>query len=381
MNPIVRAIYSNRNYQFYLFQLAFWVGLMLFTFFSLTLWYNSAELAYILHTTVQAVLGVLVSFPLRNFYRRIWEKSALYRTCVTLLTVILVSAIWTVLRMMAFIWIVHEDKNLWLDFGGWYFGSFFIFFCWTSLYYGARYYSLMQIEHRKVLQTEAEKQQEHNKRLQAEAVAREAQLKMLRYQLNPHFLFNTLNAIYALIRTKDNQTAQEMVQKLSKFLRYSLDNDPSHHVDLDKELEALMLYLDIERTRFGDRLKLHLDISDLARPALIPSFLLQPLVENSIKYAISPSEEGGSIGINASVEDGNLLLEVWDDGPGIHSCGLDLPQGRGVGLRNTLDRLKILYADRQNVQLVNSEPAGLRIKIRFPYEPAQPRPKLFSQTA
>jgi two-component sensor histidine kinase len=376
-----KNLFSNRHYQFCVFQLIFWLGLMVVTFFSLTLWYNTAEPAHIVHTTLQAVLGAAVSFPLRNFYTWLWDKPPLSRITLTLLMVSVSSAVWTALRMVTFIWIVQEEKNLWQDFGGWYFGGFFIFFCWTALYYGVKYYHLMQLEHRKVVETEAQVHREHNKRLEAEAVAREAQLKMLRYQLNPHFLFNTLNAIYALIRMKDNKTAQTMVQQLSRFLRYSLDNDPSHRVSLEQELEALMLYLEIEQTRFGDRLKLDIQVSDDAKTACIPSLLLQPLAENAIKYAISQSEHGGTIGVKADVSDEVLHIEVWDDGPGLNVDQEQLLQGRGVGLRNTLDRLATLYGDQQQVDLRETDSGGLTIMMRFPFEPESETEELDSQIA
>lgn len=371
MTTITNNFYANRNIQFYLFQLAFWLGLMLITFFSLTLWYGTAELSHILHTLLQAVLGVVVSWPLRGLYTRMWERPLWYRMAMTLLAICLSSILWTAARMITFIWIVREEKNLWQDFGGWYFGGFFIFFCWTAMYYGVRYYNLMQLEHRKVVENEAEIQREHNRRLLAEAEAREAQLKMLRYQLNPHFLFNTLNAIYALIRMKDNQAAQGMVQQLSKFLRYSLDSDPSDQVSLEKELEALMLYLDIEKVRFGERLSLEVSVSDAARVAQIPNFLLQPLVENSIKHAISPSPNGGTIGIAAEVQGETLELEVWDTGPGLQIDEQQLQHGRGIGLRNTLDRLQILYGARQSVELIESDCTGLKVKLNIPYSVAQ----------
>ncbi len=366
---IVEAINANRDYQYYLFQLIFWLGLSIVTFLTLTLWYGTAEWSHVEHTLLQGVLGVVVSFPLRSIYTWLWEKALLARVCLSLLVVALVSAVWTAARMLTFIWIVQEEKNLWADFGGWYFGSFFIFLCWTALYYGVKYYHLMQEEHTKALDAAAEAQKELYKRLKAEAVAKEAQLKMLRYQLNPHFLFNTLNAIYALIKLKDTQTAQRMVQQLSRFLRYSLDNDPVHRVDLAKEMEALMLYLNIEQTRFAERLTLDIDVTEEARSALIPSLLLQPLVENAIKYAISPSENGGIIGIRACVEDQKLCIEVWDSGPGLSVSEEVFSGARGVGLRNTMERLKTLYEDDHCFELGSAETGGLKVNICIPYEP------------
>lgn len=366
---LAEAIYNNRDYQYYLFQLLFWTGLILITFFSLTLWYNTVAWPYITHTLSQGLLGVLMSFPLRGVYTYLWERNLLLRVLLSLVVVALVSGLWTVVRMLTFIWIVQENKNLWAEFGGWYFASFFIFLCWTALYYGVKYYNLMQEEHAKALAAGAEAQAEMYKRLKAEAKAKEAQLKMLRYQLNPHFLFNTLNAIYALIKLKDNQTAQQMVQQLSKFLRYSLDNDPVHRVNLHQELEALKLYLNIEQVRFAERLQLDIAITEEAKPARIPSLLLQPLVENAIKYAISPSENGGTIGVRARVEGQRLCIEVWDTGPGLSISEEEFAQGRGVGLRNTMERLKTLYEDDHRFELGAAEPNGLKITIDIPYEP------------
>lgn len=366
---IFDEIYANRRYQFYLFQLIFWLGLSVVTFFSLTVWYGTMQWPYVAHTVLQALMGVAVSWPLRTVFTYFWEKAALARVCLSLLFVALASGIWTVARMMTFIWIVQEDKNLWNDLGGWYFGAFFIFLCWTAFYYGVKYYHLLQLEHEKTLVAAAQTQEEQVKRLEAEAVAKEAQLKMLRYQLNPHFLFNTLNAIYALIKLEDSRKAQKMVQQLSKFLRYSLDNDPVHRVDLASEIEALMLYLNIEQTRFAERLKLEFEVSEEAKLARIPSLLLQPLAENAIKYAISPSETGGTIALKAKVDGTFLCLEVSDSGPGLVISEGEFTQGRGVGLRNTLERLKTLYEDDHTFELGKAEPTGLKITIRIPYDP------------
>lgn len=367
--PFSDAIYGDRDYQFYLFQLIFWVGLSVVTFFSLTLWYGTAEWTHVAHTLLQALLGAIISWPLRAVFTYLWDKKVLVRVCLSLLSVAVVSALWTGARMLTFIWIVLEEKNLWQDFGGWYFGAFFIFLCWAAFYYGVKYYHLLQLEHQKTIEAAARTQEEHFQRLKAEAVAKEAQLKMLRYQLNPHFLFNTLNAIYALIKLKESKTAQKMVQQLSGFLRYSLDNDPVHQVTLESEVEALKLYLNIEQTRFDERLTLKFDVSEEAKLAGVPSLLLQPLAENAIKHAISPSETGGTIAFKATVEDSVLCLEVSDSGPGLPDSGGGFTEGRGVGLRNTRDRLKTLYENDYSFEFGQAEPKGLKISIRIPFAP------------
>ncbi len=148
-------------------------------------------------------------------------------------------------------------------------------------------------------------QLEREATLKQSALAQEAQLKMLRYQLNPHFLFNTLNAISTLVLDGQNRTANLAVSRLSEFLRYTLDQDPMKKVTLRQELDALNLYLGIEKLRFGDRLRLEFDVDERVESALVPSLLLQPLVENAMKYAIAPREQGGSVTIIAGVEGGD----------------------------------------------------------------------------
>jgi LytS/YehU family sensor histidine kinase len=199
-------------------------------------------------------------------------------------------------------------------------------------------------------------------------MAHQAQLKMLRYQLNPHFLFNTLNAISTLILDGANRTANLAVSRLSDFLRYTLDNDPMKRVSLDVELRALALYLEIEKVRFGERLVVLEDVEPNARAALVPSLILQPLIENAIKYAISPSEEGGTLRISAKVHGDILFLQVADNGPGLPPGDRARKSSGGVGLSNTRARLQQFYGDRQAFTLAPNEPSGLVITMNIPYE-------------
>jgi two-component sensor histidine kinase len=231
-----------------------------------------------------------------------------------------------------------------------------VLLAWSVLYFMIKYYQLFQ---------EVQKSA-----LKSAAMAHEAQLKMLRYQLNPHFLFNTLNAISTLVLERETEAANRMVTRLSSFLRHSLDNDPMQKVTLEQELAALKLYLDIEKVRFEDRLTLELDIQDQAAEALIPSLLLQPLVENAIKYGIARSEEGGRLRIAARVFAGDLLLELSDDGPGVQLVDGQIPSANGVGLRNTRERLAELYGSRHSFRLSETEPHGLTVNIRVPFETA-----------
>jgi LytS/YehU family sensor histidine kinase len=159
-----------------------------------------------------------------------------------------------------------------------------------------------------------------------------------------------------------------MVTRLSSFLRYSLDNDPMQKITLKEELAALLLYLDIEKVRFEEHLNLEVDVSDDAQQAMIPSLLLQPLVENAIKYGIARSEEDGHLRIAAKVFAGDLLMELSDDGPGMELSEGKFPEGGGVGLRNTRERLFELYGNQHSFRLSQTEPHGLTISIRLPFE-------------
>jgi two-component system LytT family sensor kinase len=190
---------------------------------------------------------------------------------------------------------------------------------------------------------------------------------MLRYQLNPHFLFNTLNAISALVKVQESTKAHEMIIQLSKFLRYSLDNDPVHKVSLNQEIEATRQYLNIERTRFGSRLKLHFDVPLHCSSIDVPSLILQPLVENAIKYGIAPSETGGRISIIASTEDSYLLIKVIDTGPGINGSKIPI-KSAGIGLTNTDERLKQFYNDDYELRLENTSDGGLCVTLKLPAE-------------
>ncbi len=239
------------------------------------------------------------------------------------------------------------------DYVGGILGRFYVLLCWSGLYFGIKYYLQLQ--------------EQTEQTLKAISAAHQAQLKMLRYQLNPHFLFNTLNAISTLILDGANETANKAVSRLSDFLRYTLDNDPMSSVTLGSELSAIDLYLEIEKVRFGDRLIIEKSIEAKAQDALLPSLILQPLIENAIKYAITPSEEGGTLRISARVQHKTLILQVSDSGPGLGN-GNNGQKSSGVGLKNTRERLQQRYGDAQAFTLAPNEPTGLRITINIPYE-------------
>jgi two-component system LytT family sensor kinase len=201
----------------------------------------------------------------------------------------------------------------------------------------------------------------------AQALAYDAQLRMLHYQINPHFLFNTLNAISTLVLEKRNEQAESMVLKLAGFLRYSLDRQPTELAALTAELEAQRKYLEIEQTRFEDKLKVRFNIEPGLENARLPSLILQPILENAIKYAITPRAEGGSIDVSAK-RDGDLLrITIEDDGPGLPPEG-DPRRRRGVGLANARERLELIYPGRAGLTARNREPQGCRVELWLPLE-------------
>jgi signal transduction histidine kinase len=345
----------NRNLLFWALHTLGWSAYLITQYVGALLYEKPT--AYVMVLLAAAGSGFALSAPLRFLYRWLWSK----RPVVIIPSVLLASWV-TALGWRSIInssythWV--ESDSMWDEpwyaiFGGT-LSSMYLLLCWSGLYFGIKYYEALQAQRESMLR--------------ASALAQEAQVKMLRYQLNPHFLFNTLNAISTLILDGQGRVANQAVGRLSDFLRYTLDQDPMKKVTLRHELDALNLYLGIEQLRFGDRLHLEFDVDDDVTGALVPSLILQPLVENSLKYAVAPREEGGRLRIEAREVDGRLRLVVQDDGPGL-PVGVELGAGRGVGFRNTRERLAVLYGDQQQLSVRFSRP-GLRLEITMPFERA-----------
>lgn len=363
------SISDNPVYLFWFLQFCFWSFVSLISLVSLTLWYVQIDIAHLNHTFLQSFVGVIFSMPLYWVFMRFWNTSILIRVLVSITSVLLVSFLWTAIRIELYISLTQTD-NIWGQFGGWLFSSIFIYFCWAGFFHGIRYYQLLQFEHEIMLKKEAEAKTEQLKRLSAQTVARDAKIKMLRYQLNPHFLCNTLNAINSLIECELSEKAQRMTVQLSKFLRYSLDNNPDTKLALAFEIKALELYLEIEKIRFGERLQLDFKISEEAKSAFIPSLLLQPIIENSMKHVIAQNEAGGTISLLADVIDNQLVIELSDTGAGdqVDRNKIKGKKGRGVGLRNIDERLKILYPNNYQF-IINVMPSGgIQTIIKLPLE-------------
>ena len=197
--------------------------------------------------------------------------------------------------------------------------------------------------------------------LAALATAREAQLQALRYQINPHFLYNTLNSVASLVLDNRNDEAEKMVVRLADFFRTTLQIDPSHDISLDEEIAVQKLYLDIERVRFGDRLDVCFDIAASATQVRVPALLLQPLVENAIKHGLSGAERIAQVKIAARTEDRNLVLEVADNGAGAAPAS-----GLGVGLANVRRRLIARFGEAARLECRPHPAGGFVSRISIP---------------
>jgi two-component sensor histidine kinase len=201
----------------------------------------------------------------------------------------------------------------------------------------------------------------HSARLSASLA--EARLQVLRMELNPHFLFNTLNAISGFVYT-DPRAADRMIARLGELLRLSLAT--RNQVTLAEELRLLQCYIDIERVRFGDRLRVTTDADDESLSAIVPSLILQPLVENAILHGLQPAGEQGCVNISARVDGDTLDIAVEDDGAGMHAAP-DTAKARGLGLSNTRARLQATYDTYATLDIQPRSPSGTSVRMRFPF--------------
>jgi signal transduction histidine kinase len=343
---------SSRNALFWSLHAAGWLAYGLAVYFGFLFYKRPPGLGSAI--AIAAAGGFVLSVPMRFIYHSVWGRGERWVIPVVLATSYVTAlALRIVINTASQHFINQKPFTSPFDLFQGALMSTYLLLCWSGLYFGIKYYE--------------SKQQQQEAVLKAVTLAQEAQLKMLRYQLNPHFLFNTLNAISTLILDNQNRTANHAVMRLSEFLRYTLDQDPMKRVTLRQEIEALDLYLGTERLRFGDRLRLEYAIEGAALDGLVPSLLLQPLLENALKYAVSPREQGGLVRIEGRMRAAMLEISVIDDGPGLDDGSRPAERRGGVGLRNTRERLAVLYGDNYRFAVLNSRP-GLRVDLALPFE-------------
>jgi two-component system sensor histidine kinase AlgZ len=233
----------------------------------------------------------------------------------------------------------------------------FIFLSWSALYFGIKYYQTVEAERRRVLA--------------AEKSARESELRALRYQVHPHFLFNTLNAISTLVLEGHNEAATSMISRLADFFRATLEGPAASKVSLEEELFLTSQYLEIEKLRLGDRLQVEIKVNPALLSCSVPHLVLQPLVENSIRHGIAPRRGPGNVTIVADRDRDILVVEVVDDGLGQSSRdGSGKGDHIGIGLKNIDQRLRELFGDSGGLELIWPDTGGCRAILTIPFHDA-----------
>ncbi len=373
--------FANKNRAFWRLQAVGWGGAMLLRVMSSLA--NAQPLSFLVLVLIETITGFSISLILAVIYRQLINRRPIVTWGVTALVLPFAAGLYAFIDAWV-IGLYRSDSSA--SFAQLFIGVFFfdatLLGAWSALYYAINFF--LQIE------------EQNDQLLRLENQATQAQLAMLRYQLNPHFLFNTLNSISTLVLLKQTEPANAMLSRLSSFLRYTLVNEPTGRVTVAQEVETLKLYLDIERMRFEERLRTAFRIDPAAESGLLPSLLLQPLVENAIKYAVSPQESGAEITIAAQLVGPNLRITVSDTGPGLQNtpggnrfAGVTFdggePVSTGVGLANIRDRLAQAYGEDHRFETMEPPEGGFAVVIEIPFErrevpapaiPAEARPAL-----
>ncbi|MCR2832350.1 sensor histidine kinase [Parerythrobacter lacustris] len=358
--------FAQKNRAFWNLQFAGWGGVLLLR--SISAFANGQDLDFLLVILIATITGLSISLVLSVIYRQLINRKPLVTWGATAVILLLAVSLYTFIDS----WVLDlyrpdSDAGFAQRFLGLFSYDLVLLGAWSALYYAINFF--LQVE----------EQADRLERLEAQATS--AQLAMLRYQLNPHFLFNTLNSISTLVLLKQTEPANAMLTRLSSFLRQTLVTEPGGKVTLSEEVETLKLYLGIEKMRFEERLRTEFTVDPEAAKAQLPAMLLQPLVENAIKYAVSPQEEGARISLAARLVGQRLRVTVSDTGPGLPTDGKrpsfpDVLTGNGhavstgVGLANIRDRLAQAYGDDHLFEIRAPAAGGFAVTIEIPFETA-----------
>jgi two-component system LytT family sensor kinase len=356
-----QPFFDDKNRAFWILQSAGWAGYFILR--TLSGLANSMAWSFILHTALLTAAGYSITLLMAAIYRRVIRLRPLVAWAVSVAIVVTGAAAFSAIETWSWATFLSPGSR---PQGVQFFGAIVLtlslLVAWSALYYSINYYLLLE--------------EQSDRLLRLESQASHAQLAMLRYQLNPHFLFNTLNSISTLVLLKQTEQANAMLSRLSSFLRYTLVNEPTAQVTIAQEVETLKLYLEIEKMRFEDRLRPCFDIDPAASKARLPSLLLQPLVENAIKYAVTPQEQGADIAVAARRVADRVVITVADTGPGSEDVWVKAQQSTGVGLANIRDRLSQAYGADHRFETVSNNEGGFSVTIEIPYQvesPEEPR--------
>lgn len=315
---------------------------------------NFAYPEYVLYRVLLTIACLACSLPLLVVCRWLYSHTSIGRALAVALTLAYVLAYLCAVGSEAFErWLSQPDpnvKSMWFESLSGAIGAWALLGGIVGLYFGFRYYTAAQ--------------EARERLIAATALAREAELRALRYQIQPHFIFNTLNAISTLVYTHKTESATRMIARFGDFLRLTLDADVTRAVSVAEELELTLGYLDIERVRLGDRLDVHQDVDPRALDLAMPPLLLQPLVENAIRHGIAPTSRACRLDIAIRRDGNRLVLSVTNDG-----ADLVEPSRRGVGLGNVAGRLHYLYGSDWRLDLSRPAGGGCTTHVELPARP------------
>ncbi|CAA9497996.1 MAG: Autolysin sensor kinase [uncultured Sphingomonadaceae bacterium] len=351
-----QPFFDDRNRAFWILQSAGWTGY--FVLRIVTGLANSFGATFVIHTLLLTAAGYSLTLLMASAFRRLIRKKAIVTWPTTVTIVLLAAAIFSAIEVWSRATFLNPGASpAGFEFLGAMLLTFSVLAAWSALYYSINYYLLL------------EEQADRMLRLEHQASA--AQLAMLRYQLNPHFLFNTLNSISTLVLLKQTERANAMLSRLASFLRYTLVNEATGQVTLSQEIETLKLYLEIEKMRFEERMRPSFSVDPAAMHAKLPSLLLQPLVENAIKYAVTPQEGGADIAVEARRVGNRVRITVSDTGPGSRGPNVTGSPSTGVGLANIRDRLNQAYGADHHIEANDRADGGFAVTIEIPYDAAR----------
>jgi sensor histidine kinase YesM len=348
-----QPFFEDKNRAFWILQSVGWAGY--FVLHTLSGIANAMGWSFVVHTALLTATGYSITLLMGAIFKRLIRMRPVLTWAVTIAFVLLAAAIFSAIWTWSHATFVRPGfRPEGLQFMSSILMTTSLLVAWSALYYSINYFLILE--------------EQTDRLLRLEHQASSAQLAMLRYQLNPHFLFNTLNSISTLVLLKQTERANAMLSRLSSFLRYTLVNEPTGSVTVAQEVETLKLYLEIEKMRFEDRLRPRFEIDPDVSRARLPSLLLQPLVENAIKYAVTPQEEGADIEVWARRAGDRVVIRVRDTGPGAEDHWVKAQESTGVGLANIRDRLAQAYGPDQKFDTESNRNGGFSVTIEIPYQ-------------
>jgi len=346
---------DSKNQLFWLCQYCGWAAYALLTELMIKIPGPEPFAIHLPHLLLDTCCGFFITLLLRRLYATARLRPTSQSVSLHIIFLLAASFLWT-----KFKWVTLQafygswlQSMTWFDFGTWTSASLTMLATWTAGYYGIKIY--------------LDNTEQRHKAAEAMHLAKESQLKMLRYQLNPHFMFNSINAICTLILKQDNSHAITMLEKLCDLLRYSLYTDPLAKITVQEEMTILQTYVDVEQCRFQSQLDVQITCEPGCERLLIPSLLLQPLMENALKHGVGP-QNNMAIVVSFSNQNNKLQILIKDNGTGFYHANAT---AGGIGMKNCKDRLQLIYAGSSEFSYGNQPQGGAWICITLPRESAE----------